>query len=112
MGALVSLFGCVLLLLLTLSGLLLIVAPTLGKRILQKTAAGAGLLFLLLCALNLVWQLLRSINPLLFILGVTALSTVAYFVRERLIGAPQRRDGPHPVERTPVMPRHIPGDGQ
>jgi hypothetical protein len=79
---------------------------------LQKTAAGTGLFFVLLCALNFVWELLRSINPLLFILGVTAVSTVAYFLRERRLGHSKRRDAPRHVERSPVMPQHMPGDDE
>ena len=46
MDSLLSLFGSVLLLFLTLSGLLLIVAPEMGRRLLKKTAAVFGALLL------------------------------------------------------------------
>jgi hypothetical protein len=55
---------------------------------------------------------LRSISPLLSVLGVAAASIVAYFVREYRLGHSKLRDGPRHVERSPVMPRHIPGDDQ
>lgn len=46
MDRLVPLFGSVLLLFLTLSGLLLIVAPEMGRRLLKKAAAVFGALLL------------------------------------------------------------------
>jgi hypothetical protein len=112
MGTLASLFGSVLLLFLILSGLLLVVAPALGRRMLQKTALGAGLFFLLLSALSLARELIHSINPLRFILGIILVSTLAYFVRERRLVRAERHDGPRPVERLPVMPQHIRGDDE
>ena len=63
MGTLISLFGALLLFFLTLSGLLLIVAPALGRRMLHKTAVFAGLFIVLLVALNVLWQMVHSINP-------------------------------------------------
>jgi hypothetical protein len=107
MSTLVSLFALGSPLLLTLFGLFLMVAPPLGRRILQKTAALAGLFFVFFFALNLVWNLLRSINPLLLIVGVTAVSSVSYFVRERRLRHPARSDGARHAERSPVMPDHI-----
>ena len=105
-----SVFGALLLLFLTLSGLLLIVAPPLGRRMLHKTAAFVGLSFVLLFALNLLWELLRSINPLLLILGLMALSPLAYFIRERRLGQSNGRTERRHSERSPVMPQHIAGD--
>ena len=109
MGTLICLLGALLLLFLTLSGLLLIVAPALGWRMLHKTAAFAGLSLALLCALNFVWGILLSINPLLVVLGLTAVSTVAYFVRERRLGHSKRHDGSRHAERSPVMPQQVGG---
>jgi hypothetical protein len=111
-NTLISLFGAILLLLLTLSGLLLIVAPALGRRVLQKTATFAGMFFVLLVALNALWQMLRSLNPLLLILGVIAISTLAFFVRERRLRGHARHGGPRHAERTPVMPHHISGEDE
>jgi hypothetical protein len=112
MGALVSLFGALLLLSLTLSGLLLIVVPPLGRRMLHKTTVFAGGFVLFLFALNVFWQMVPSINPLLLILGVAALSSLAYFVRERRLGNSRRRDGTLRSERSPVMPQHTAGDDE
>jgi len=112
MGTLISLFGVVLLFLLIWAGLLLIVMPALGQRLLRRTAVFVGLFLIFLVSFNLLWGLLRSINPFALVLSVAVLSPLAYFVRERRIGAAKRHDGTHPVERTPVMPRHIPGDDQ
>lgn len=111
-NTLTSLFGAILLLLLTLSGLCLIVAPALGRRMLQKTAGFAGLLFALLIALNIVRQVLRSLNLVLLILGVIAASTLAYFIRERRVHGHARQDGPRHAERTPVMPHHVNGEDE
>jgi hypothetical protein len=112
MGTFVSLFGSLLLFSLTLSGLLFIVAPPLGRRVLQKTAKFAGLFFVLLIALNTLWQLLRSLSPLLLIVGMFTVSTLAFFVRERRLHGHARHDGPRHAERTPVMPHHISGDDE
>jgi hypothetical protein len=112
MGTLISLFGVVLLFFLILSGLLLIVAPAVGQRLLRKTATFTGLFLVLIIAFNLIWGFIRSIDSIAPILAFAVLSLVAYLVREHRIGAGKRSERPHPVERTPVMPRHIPGDGQ
>ncbi len=106
MDILNTLFGSIMLLLLTLSGLLLIVAPPLGRRLLQNTVAFAALLFMLLVGLNTLWQIVRSINPLALLFGTAAVSTLAYFVRERRLGRSERREGSRHTERSPVMPQH------
>jgi hypothetical protein len=112
MDMLVSLFGSVLVSLLILSGVLLMVAPALGGRILTKTAAFVGLFFILLFVISLVRDFLSSTSPLFLVLGFTAVSALAFWVRQRSLSSLRRRDGPHVVERSPVMPRHIPGDDQ
>ena len=87
MDTLFSLFGVVLLFLLILSGLLLIVAPAVGQRLLRKTATFAGLFFVLIIAFNLIWGFIRSIDSIAPILAFAVLSLVAYLVREHRIGA-------------------------
>jgi uncharacterized protein YjeT (DUF2065 family) len=110
MATLVQFFGSLLSMALILAGLLLMVAPPLGRRMLQRTAAIAGLFLMFLFALNAVWGLVRSLNPIVLILGATSVSTLAYFVRERRLGHPERRDGARHAERSPVMPQHIGGE--
>ncbi len=107
MGVLLSLFGSALLLLLTISALLFMAAPTLGKRMLQNTTAFAGVFLVVLFALGFACQVLRSINQFLVLLGLGAVSTVAYLIRERRLKGPGGADRPRHTERTPVMPSHI-----
>jgi hypothetical protein len=110
MGTLVSVFGALLLLFLTLSGLLLMVAPALGWRMLRKTVAFAGLSLLLLFALNFVLGILRAINPLFLILGLIVVSSLAYLIRERGLNHSKHTDSRRHNERTPVMPQQMTGD--
>ncbi len=107
MGIIVQLFGSLVFLTLVVAGLLLIVVPSLGWRILKKVAPLAGISLLLLTALNIVWNFLRSINPILLILGVAALSIAAYFIREYPKARLSRHDADRHGERIPVMPQHI-----
>lgn len=77
------------------------------QRFLKTAVAAAGLVFFVLVA---VCDLAHAAGLFGFILLVLAISPVAYLVRAHRRRQPERPPRLRGVERTPVMPRHIPGD--
>jgi len=109
MAILIQIFAPLLLLALMIAGLLLIVAPRYGGRMLKKTAAFTGLFVLGIVLLN---QLLHAISPVTLVLGAAAVSGLAYFVREHRLGRRVPREGLRYAERTPVIPQHVNEEGE
>lgn len=112
MDTLLCFLGSLLLLSLAVSGLLFIVAPPVGRHLLQKTAAITVGMVIVLCALSIVWNAVRGISSIALLLAATVISTIAYFIREYRLHGHARRETPRHNERTPVMPHHLRGGDQ
>jgi hypothetical protein len=83
-------------------------APAEIERLLRTAASAAGLI---LCVVLVVEDLERAAGPFAFMMAVLVVSPVAYFVRARRAGRPERPPKLGGAERKPVIPRNIPGGG-
>jgi hypothetical protein len=95
-----SLFACLLFFSIVVAGLVMMVAPPLGKRLLKNIAIAAGIFilgYICLCAVC---------SPGFGMLMLLLASVTAYFIRE---GRGNRHERPvqrqNWAERTPVLPR-------
>ena len=83
-------------------------APVEIERLLRTAASAAGLIFFVVLA---VGDVERAAGPFAFMVAVLVVSPVAYFVRTRRAGRPERPAKLGGAERKPVIPRNIPGGG-
>jgi chromate transport protein ChrA len=108
MRFLFHIFGSLLTLALVATGLLFIVAPSIGRRMLQYTATSAGISLIVLVILNSVLTVLSS-HPFVLVLIAVVVCTTAYVIRERRMQHPKRGEGMRHAERTPIIPTYIGG---
>lgn len=90
-----------------MSGFVFIFAPDVAQRLLKSLGVTLGVVLFLFLGFD---DLIHATSGVALTLVGAAVSTLAYFIRERRLGRPAHRDAPRHAERTPVMPQYIPDE--
>lgn len=88
------------------AGLVYAVSPATAKKLLKTAGMWLGMLVGCLIAVS---ELTR-VHPFGVLLTLLAISPIAYVVREQRLRRPERPQKLGGMERTPVVPRHLPED--
>ena len=109
MNFFLCLLGCLGACVLIACSFLYLFAPDAAQRLLKSVGITLGMVLFVVLALG---ELLHAVSPAALILGVTAVSTLAHFIREHRLGHHERREGPRYAERTPIMPQRVAGEDE
>lgn len=87
--------------------LVYVFAPAATQRFLKTVAVSLGMLIFLLFIAR---ELTHAAHPFGIFLATMGISLAAHFIRAHRHRRPERPKRLRGVERTPVMPRQVPGD--
>ena len=88
------------------AGITWVFAPASAQKLLKNAATAAGAA---LVALLVLGDFARASSPCMILVALLAASVTAYYIRAQRLRRPDRPARQHGAERTPVMPRRVPG---